>query len=70
MNYFVVTIQKMKDGTTAQNILKFDTLNKAESAFHTEMASACVSDALAGDTCMVIDEFGNSYMQRNFTVDE
>lgn len=69
MNYFVVTIQKMKDGTTAQNILKFDMLNKAESAFHTEMAAACVSGNIKSDTCMVIDECGNSYLQRNFTAE-
>lgn len=70
MNYFfVVTIQKMKDGTTAQNILKYDTLNKAESAFHTELASACVSETLQSDTCMVIDEFGQTYLQRNFTAE-
>lgn len=69
MNYFVVTIQKLKDGTTAQNILKYDTLNAAESAFHTEMASACVSETLQSDTCMVIDECGNSYLQRNFTAE-
>ena len=69
MKYFVITIQKMKDGTTAQNILKYDTRNQAESAFHTEMAAACVSETLAGDTCMVIDEFGNSYLQRNITAE-
>jgi hypothetical protein len=69
MKYFVITIQKLKDGTTAQNIIKYDTLNQAESAFHTEMASACVSETLESDTCIVIDEFGQTYFQRNVSAE-
>lgn len=64
MKYFVVIIQKHKDGAIAKTIAEHETIEQAESAFHTELASGVISDVLAGDTCMVIDEVGNVFFKR------
>lgn len=64
MKYFTIVIQKPKDGATALSITEHETLEQAESAFHAELASGVISDVLAGDTCMVIDEMGNVFFKR------
>ena len=64
MKFFNIVIQKTKDGAIAKTITEHDTLEHAESAFHTELASGVISDVLAGDTCMVIDEVGNVFFKR------
>lgn len=64
MKFFVIVIQKTKDGAIAKTISEHDTIEKAESAFHTELASGVISDVLAADTCMVIDEVGNVFFKR------
>lgn len=64
MKYFNIVIQKQKDGAIAKTITEHETLEQAESAFHTELASGVISDVLAADTCMVIDEVGNVFFKR------
>lgn len=64
MKFFNVVIQKQKDGAIAKTITEHETLEQAESAFHMELANGVISDVLAGDTCMVIDEVGNVFFKR------
>lgn len=64
MKYFNIVIQKTKDGAIAKTITEHETIEQAESAFHAELASGVISDVLAGDTCMVIDEVGNVFFKR------
>lgn len=64
MKYFNIVIQKTKDGTIAKTITEHETIERAESAFHMELASGVISDVLSADTCMVIDEVGNVFFKR------
>ena len=66
MKYFNVTIKRLKDGTYAPALWQRESLNEAESAFHSELASALISDNLAGDTEIVMDEKGGIYFTRNW----
>ncbi len=62
--YFLIIIQTTKTGETTQAIFRYDDAYKAESAYHGELSSACISDTLQSDLCMLMDDNGQVYQQR------
>lgn len=65
MIYILLTQQTTLDGThQILPVSQFDNINDAESAFHSQLASAMVSDALVAFTATVLDSFGNVIYNR------
>ena len=54
--YFVIEIQKQKDGAPANLVTAHDTLAEAESKYHSILASAAVSDLAAHSAIIVSEE--------------
>ena len=44
MKYLVIEIQTAQDGTVSNLVSAYDTRNEAESAYHTVLAAAAVSE--------------------------
>lgn len=57
MKYITVIAQDTASGM-ACSMQDYETLAEAESRFHTELAAALVSDAIAGIMCEVVDTDG------------
>lgn len=58
MKYFVVEIQTLKAGGTAQSITSYDTIESAKSAYHSACASNYISTALSGFSVVCLNEHG------------
>jgi hypothetical protein len=57
MNYITVIAQETESGI-ACSMKDYATLAEAESRYHTELASALVSNAIIGIMCEVVDTDG------------
>lgn len=68
MKYFVFSVQTTTAGDTAVlPTATFDTIDKAESSFHSLLASAMAGDTLSAFTVLVIDMLGNVIFKRAWT---
>lgn len=59
-NYFVLEIEKMKDGSIPKNIGEPKAKNEALSQYHQTLASAYINNDLLSIYCAVVDNFGNT----------
>lgn len=57
--YYLITTQILKKGTPAQSILAYDSLDNAESAFHSTNGSAYISTAIEVCSAQVVDDVGS-----------
>ena len=57
VKYIVVIAQETSDGMACA-MQDYQTLAEAESRYHSELASAVVSEALKGCMCMIVDTGG------------
>lgn len=60
MKYFVISIQNLKSGSTAQSIFAYDTREEALSVYHSTLASNYISESLSGFCTMVINSHGGT----------
>ena len=65
MKYLVLEIQKASDGQVATLINSYDSLEIAEQAYFTTLASACASSVFV-HTVMLISDEGFCVEQRSF----
>lgn len=54
----LITIQKLKDGTTARSMLTYETFDEALSALYSTMASATANHNVIEGTCLLMTDMG------------
>lgn len=67
--YIVIAQQKTESGYQVLPTYAYNTLNEAESAFHTQLASAMITPTVLEYTCTVLDHMGNVMMNRAYFAD-
>ena len=60
MKYFVVSIQEVEDGTTAQSIFAYDNKDQAFSVYHQTLASNYAASSLQAFCTLIINEHGGT----------
>ena len=64
-NYILITQQTLKNGEhQIFPVAQFENINEAESSFHSQLASAMISDTIFNFTATVMDIYGNVIFNR------
>ena len=63
MNYYVMRIKYQKDGTVKKSeVMEYETKQKAEAKFHTNLGTDMEDENLQGSMCTVINGMGGQEM--------
>ena len=68
MKYLVIEIQKNADGAVGNLVYAYDTINAAESKYHTVLAAAAVS-GLPSYAAVLLNETGFCVKHERYTVE-
>lgn len=63
MEYFFIQTSKLKDGTIAPGIWKYDTINQAMMVMYQSLASAMANEDVVIHSCLIIDMAGSVHKQ-------
>ena len=61
MNYYVVRVKLLLDGTTKKSeLMEYDTRQEAVAKFHSNLGTDMADDTLAGSMCVVLNGHGGT----------
>lgn len=71
MNYYVIRVKYLKDGTVKKSeLMSYDTRTQAVAKFHSNLGTDMADSTLAGGMCVVINAHGGTEEKAYWTAEE